>query len=190
MKFVDQFGQTIDTAKTVAAALFSVFSSLLGYHGALLFCWVAVMLIDFATGSLAAKKNGEWSSRVSLEGRWRKVGELIAVLVAVLLDFAIYLFCHLFAAEFTWGGYFMLAVTAWYIITELGSILENVVKFGVKVPNWLIKGLKIGLSAVNDVADGVVGELEQMETALRPELSAAEKDTDTDETGEGADDGS
>ncbi len=39
-------------------------------------------------------------------------------------------------------------VLAWYIITELGSILENAVKMGAKVPQWLIKLLKASANIV------------------------------------------
>ena len=46
---------------------------------------------------------------------------------------------------------------AWYIITELGSILENAVKLGANVPSWLVKLLKasadIVASAGNMAAD-------------------------------------
>ena len=30
-------------------------------------------------------------------------------------------------------------VLAWYIVTELGSILENAVKLGAAVPGWIVK---------------------------------------------------
>lgn len=36
----------------------------------------------------------------------------------------------------------------WYILTELGSILENAEKLGAPVPKWLVKMLFASLTAV------------------------------------------
>ena len=47
-------------------------------------------------------------------------------------------------------------VLAWYILTELGSILENAVKLGARVPKWLTKLLATVEHMVDDAADKVV----------------------------------
>ena len=39
-------------------------------------------------------------------------------------------------------------VLGWYILTELGSILENAVKLGAHVPGWLVKLLQAGKDAM------------------------------------------
>lgn len=44
-------------------------------------------------------------------------------------------------------------VLAWYIITELGSILENAVKMGGNVPSWLVKLLKASANIVEAAGD-------------------------------------
>ena len=41
-----------------------------------------------------------------------------------------------------WPGILLPLVLAWYILTELGSVLENAVKMGASVPEWLVKMLK------------------------------------------------
>ena len=51
---------------------------------------------------------------------------------------------------------------AWYILTELGSILENAIKLGANPPAWLTKVLKAGLTAV----DSAAGELDLTENSL------------------------
>ena len=53
-----------------------------------------------------------------------------------------------------WPGIIMPLVLAWYIITELGSILENAVKLGAKVPGWLIGILKASVELVDNVGEG------------------------------------
>ena len=166
MNIAERLSVTVDAAKAGVAAVAACLGTILGFRGALLVCWAIVMAVDFATGTWAARKNGEWSSRVSAEGRWHKIGEMVAVIVAGVLDVAISLFGGYFSAEFTWGGYFLPIVTAWYIITEMGSILENTVKLGAPVPDWLVRGLKIGLSAVNGAADKIVDEVDALEHTL------------------------
>ena len=44
-------------------------------------------------------------------------------------------------------------VLAWYIITELGSILENAVKMGAAVPGWLIKLLEAGAKVIESAGN-------------------------------------
>lgn len=56
-------------------------------------------------------------------------------------------------AAINWPGIVLPLVLAWYIITELGRILENAVKMEVQVPGWLTKVLKASLSAVNKAAE-------------------------------------
>ena len=47
-------------------------------------------------------------------------------------------------------------VLAWYILTELGSILENAVRLGARVPKWLTKFLAAFEHLVDDAADKVI----------------------------------
>ena len=44
-------------------------------------------------------------------------------------------------------------VLAWYILTELGSILENALALGAKVPVWLVKLLKNGVEILDNGLD-------------------------------------
>ena len=48
-----------------------------------------------------------------------------------------------------WPGLTLPLVLAWYILTELGSILENAHKMGAAVPPWLTKLLKASREAVD-----------------------------------------
>ena len=42
---------------------------------------------------------------------------------------------------------------AWYILTELGSILENAIALGAQAPGWLTAILQNTLKAVNDLGE-------------------------------------
>lgn len=48
-------------------------------------------------------------------------------------------------------------ILAWYIITELGSILENAIKLGANPPAWLTKILNASLKAVEVAGEHAAG---------------------------------
>lgn len=53
----------------------------------------------------------------------------------------------------TWPGMILPLVLAWYIITELGSILENAIKLGANPPAWITKILAVSLKTVEGAGD-------------------------------------
>ena len=67
---------------------------------------------------------------------------IAVVIVAALADWIMVLIAAYIPIGIQWPGIILPLVLAWYIITELGSILENAVKMGAKVPDWLVKLLK------------------------------------------------
>ena len=75
--------------------------------------------------------------------------------MAGIADGVMAVVCANLPLEMAWPGIIMPLVLAWYIITELGSILENAVKMGAAVPEWLVKLLKAGLKAVEEAGDSI-----------------------------------
>ena len=137
-----------DKAKPIMAVALSGLSAVLGWQGILALVWVAVMIVDYITGTAAACKCGDWSSAVARQGIWHKCGMVVVVAVALLADFALSLIFSHFPLGITWPSIIFPLVLAWYIVTELGSILENAVKMGANVPGWLIKILRISAQAL------------------------------------------
>ena len=134
-----------------------------------LLCWVGIavaimitcMVLDYITGTWAAKAHGEWSSAKARDGLWHKLGEIVALLVAALTDIAVGVILSSAAApligDYHHRGYITLIVAVWYIFTELGSILENAAKLGAPIPEKLIKGIG-RLKKKADEADPVPGK--------------------------------
>ena len=135
--------------KAAIAAFFTAASAFLGWQGVLFFVWVAAMLLDYISGSVAACMDGEWSSAVAREGLKHKGGMILVVAVAGLADITLSVVCAHLPVEMTWPVLVLPLVLAWYILTELGSILENAVKMGAPIPAWLGKLLKAGLKAID-----------------------------------------
>ena len=59
-----------------------------------------------------------------------------------------------------WPGLILPLVLAWYIITELGSVLENAVKMGANVPQWLVRILKAGIRLTESAGDSAAQAME------------------------------
>lgn len=130
--------------KAALAAVIAFFTDLWGWMGWAVIVWMACIVLDYATGSWAARSAGEWSSAVARAGLWHKLGEIVAVLVAALCDIALGVLIGEAGIDLgiDTSTFLTPIVLLWYIITELGSIIENAGKLGAPVPAWLKKGLE------------------------------------------------
>ena len=75
----------INGFKAAVAAVVGCLTALWGWFGWLVVAWVVCMLLDYGTGTAAALRAGEWSSKVARDGLWHKLGAVVAVLVAAIL---------------------------------------------------------------------------------------------------------
>lgn len=129
--------------KAALTAVLAFLTTLWGWVGWAVWIWIGCMLIDYISGSAAAKRDGTWASSVARDGLWHKLGEVFAVLVAALCDIALHVLVNGTGVQI--GVELPAMVTPvvlfWYIITELGSIAENAGKLGAPVPEWLKKSL-------------------------------------------------
>ncbi len=130
--------------KAAIVAFIAFLTALWGWVGWAIIVWLTCVLLDYATGTWAAKSAGEWSSAVARAGLWHKLGEIVAVLVAALCDIAIGVIVQGAGIDFgiNFGSFVTPVVLLWYIVTELGSIIENAGKLGAPIPEWLKKSLK------------------------------------------------
>lgn len=170
--------------KALVVAAVSVVTGLLGYVGMAVMIFLAAMLLDYITGSWAAKAHGEWSSQKAREGLWHKLGEIVALCVAALTDIAIGVILSTAAAPLLTGnyehkGYVTLIVSIWYIFTELGSILENIAKLGAPVPQWMIEGVgrmkkKIDKQETERLRENGSGQNENEEAGGSNEIAEAD----------------
>lgn len=150
--------------KGAVAAFFTVVSAFLGWQGVMLMIWVACMMLDWISGVSCAVKTGTWDSAVAREGAWHKGGMIIVVMVAGLTDLVMLIICEHLPLDMTWPVLILPVVLAWYILTELGSILENAVKMGAPIPAWLIKLLKVGINVINRKGEELIVENAESQT--------------------------
>lgn len=154
----------VNTIKAAVAAVCAALTALWGWFGWVVVIWVGLMVIDYLTGSAAALRAGEWSSKSARDGIWHKVGSAVAVIVAALLDVVIgHLLGNVPGVElpFTYTVLLGPLVVVWYILTEAGSIIENAGAMGAPVPAWLSRMIAALESKVNDAGDSIAGDGEK-----------------------------
>lgn len=157
--------EDIERWKAVFAAVVGLLTGLWGWMGWLAVGWIAVMVLDYMTGSAAAAKQGAWSSARAREGIWHKAGMIVVVLVAAGADVLIsLLLSHMpaVALPFEYGSLLCPVVLVWYVVSELGSITENAIEMGAPVPSWLTKLLLVSRQAIDRAGEQLL-EGEELE---------------------------
>lgn len=136
------------------SAFLGVVAEFLGFRGVLFLVLFVLAILDYVTGVAKAVKLGEWKSGKAREGVQHKIAMFIVVVVSGIMDLCLGLILGAIP-EFpmVWVDLLFPLTLVWYIIGELGSILENAVAMGVKVPEWLRKALEVGQKAVDDLAE-------------------------------------
>lgn len=100
------------------------------------------MVFDYVTGMYKALESGELSSRIGIEGIFKKLFYGVLVVVAMGVDYLIYSGLLAVNVNLSYNVYFGILVTIWLIINEMISILENLSSIGVPMPSFLIKIVK------------------------------------------------
>lgn len=98
-----------------------------------------VMLIDYITGMISAYNHAELSSRKGLTGIFKKLGYFCLVAVGITTDYIICSALSSIGITNETTMVFGLIITVWLIINELISILENLAKIEVPIPDFLVK---------------------------------------------------
>ena len=140
--------------KAAIVAFAGAFSAAFGWLGWLIAAWVICLVVDYISGSAAAMQTGQWASAQARAGIWHKAGMIVVVIVAALADYVLALVvANIPALPITYTVLILPVVLVWYILTELGSILENAASMGAPVPEFLTKLLAAAKDKVEDAVD-------------------------------------
>lgn len=145
----------VNAFKGIIAVIGATLTALWGWFGWLVLVWVALMTIDYATGTFAGTQKNGWNSEVATKGLQKKVGSIIAVIVAALADMLIGLIIANIPILMPFEYTILICplVVVWYALTEAGSILENLVAIDVPMPSFFVsiaKSLKLGVEKTAD----------------------------------------
>lgn len=103
------------------------------------FVLAGVMIIDYISGIASAWVKRELSSRVGIIGIVKKLAYLLAVAVAIVVDWVVQTAAIELGIDLGGFYFFGLLVTIWLVLNECISILENLSEIGVPLPAFLLK---------------------------------------------------
>ena len=139
--------------KAAIVGIFGAFGAAFGWLGWLVLAWIGCMVVDYISGSSAAMKAGQWSSAKARGGIWHKAGMIVVVVVAARADAVLgMVVSKMPGLPIDYTVLLLPMVLVWYILTELGSILENAAAMGAPVPEFLIRILANAKDTVEDAA--------------------------------------
>ena len=140
--------------KAAIVGIFGAFGAAFGWLGWLVLAWIGCMVVDYISGSSAAMKAGQWSSAKARGGIWHKAGMIVVVIVTAVADNVLSLVvASIPGISIEYTVLLLPMVLVWYILTELGSILENAAAMGAPVPEFLVNILAAAKEKV-EVATG------------------------------------
>ena len=117
------------------------------------------MSIDYISGMLASKKeatdhpdnkNLGWNSKKGIMGIYKKMRYILIILAAISVDFILYTFIQRTESTYHIKVFCGSLVTIWFILNEFVSILKNVNKMNIILPQFL---LHMVLALKNDMDD-------------------------------------
>ena len=129
----------MERVKIICSAVIAAVTTVIGKLDWLSFLYVTTMAIDYITGTIVAFKEKCWSSKKARSGLWEKAGSVVAVLVAVITDIMMDISMTQFGLSLpsNFKSFITPLVLVWYILTELGSIIENAGRMGAPIPAFL-----------------------------------------------------
>ena len=127
--------------------------------GPILIILLLLMSLDYISGMLAARKEGlehpdnkkyGWNSKKGILGIYKKIGYVFTVLVAMSVDYIIYRYTQGMGLEYETKTFFGELVSVWFSLNEILSILENVGRMGVTLPDYLMNVLSELKKGINN----------------------------------------
>ncbi len=143
----------IDSYNAIVGGIVTFLTMVLGEHWILFVLFLLFNVIDFITGWMKARMTKKENSIKGFKGVIKKLGYWLIILVSFstsVLFIEIGEVLKIDLSITTMLGWFVLASLA---INEIRSIIENIVEFGYKVPQILIKGLDIANKVINKKED-------------------------------------
>jgi toxin secretion/phage lysis holin len=132
--------------QTILGAGVGTLALLTGWPWQLLIIWGILMVIDIISGILKAFKNKQWTSAKMKEGLIKKAFEFI-ILIATLLIQGVAIGAGIPVPI----GSIIVGI---FCFKEFGSIVENYIQSGNKLPNAIMKWFKVATSMIDSKVEG------------------------------------
>lgn len=145
--------QQVKDGKEIQMIISGALAAFAVYMGALavpIIILMVMMVLDYLSGMAVAWIQNNLSSKIGAKGIIKKVGYMGLIVVAMGADYLIYSGIIAANIDISYNMWFGLLVAVWLIINEMISILENLSKLGVPIPDFMTKLIK----RLKNAADG------------------------------------
>lgn len=132
-----------DKVNIVGGAVVALLSFVFGDHWILFAGFLALNVLDYATGIYRSRITKTGSSAEGAKGIWKKVSYWLVILTAFGITIMFKEIGRTIGYDLSFVQLFGWLTLATYIINEFRSILENLVEAGTPVPDFLVRGLKV-----------------------------------------------
>lgn len=144
----------LDKVNCIGGGCVAVLTAIFGPMWIFFAGFFVLNVADWLTGWRWASKNGKSDSKVGARGIAKKVGYWLIIAVSFYIGFAFEKLGQVIGVPLAFMNYIGWFVLANYLVNEIRSLIENLVKLGVGVPKFLTKGLKIAGDLIDNAADG------------------------------------
>lgn len=165
--------ETIYVVQGLLSAAGAYISGKLGILFPVLVAVCFMMTVDQLSGMMASKKealdhpgdsNYGWSSTKWRKGLYKKLGYILTIAVAMMVDYIIFTVSETAGITLPIDTMFGLLTIIWFIINEALSILENAGRMGAQLPDFLVNVLavlkdKVETSGEEGISNGKHGTM-------------------------------
>lgn len=124
------------------SGLTAIISFMAGNFTPLIFILVGAEVFDYISGMYVSYLKGGWSSKIAIDGFFKKVFYFFMVAVGFGFDYMIYEMVNVLDINIDYTGIFGILSVCYLLSTEFISILENLEKINITVP-FLTNALKV-----------------------------------------------
>lgn len=135
-------------------------TDILGVHWILFLGYLILNVLDYLTGTIKAKIKKQENSNKGLLGIIKKICYWILISVAFLISYLLVDIGNCININLEFVMLFGWFTVACLIVNEARSIIENLIEIGIKVPDFLSKGLEIYNNTLENIISNLFNDKE------------------------------
>lgn len=142
--------KVIVKANTLWGMTVTLFASVFGEYWYMFVAFLALNVLDYITGLAKAKFSHTENSNKGAKGIVKKVGYWVVIAIAFFIALSFENMGMIIGVNLGFTQLVGWITLATFLINEMRSVLENLIKIGVDVPQFLVKGLEVAAEVAED----------------------------------------
>lgn len=147
---MEEIIKIFNKANSLISAICVSLTSIFGTEWMLFAGYLLLNILDYITGTIKAKVKKVENSNKGLLGIVKKISYWILIAVSFVISYLLMELGNKININLNFIVYFGWFTLACLIINEARSILENLTEIGIKIPEFLKRGLKVYQDTIDD----------------------------------------